>query len=132
MRDLFGDSDFVKSNGDVLYFVDYRNVNDKYFIDDKENKNTTYVLLLTNESIGDVESHFIDVLDWYYKNDCANEISIKNTWEVFDTVNEGIAYRGGSGYTYALYAKSLCNEINFYDELHLTIEEFKELKYKKH
>ena len=107
LRDLYSDCDRVKSNGDVLYFVDYRNINDKYFIDSKEDKNTTYVLLLTNENIGDVNQQFIDVLDWYYKNDCANEIEIKNSWEAFDSVNEGIAYRGGSGYHYALYAKSL-------------------------
>lgn len=104
LKDLYLDCDWVKSNGEILCFVDYKNINNKYFID---KNNTIYILLLTNESIKDVESNFINVLDWYYKNECENEIDIENTFVAFENVNEGIAYRGGSGYTYALYAKSL-------------------------
>ena len=54
----------------------------------------------------------IAIVNWWL-NDSENQIEIENKWESnngklgWKDVSEGIAYRGGSGYSYDLYAKTL-------------------------
>lgn len=66
-----------------------------------ENKHNVYIITLT-----EYESEVYDIIKWWL-NGCENEIEINNDWRAWDTVKSGVAYRGGSGYCYALYAKEL-------------------------
>jgi hypothetical protein len=66
-----------------------------------ENKHNIYIITLT-----EYESEVYDIIKWWL-NGCENEIEINNNWNDWDTVKSGVAYRGGSGYCYALYAKEL-------------------------
>lgn len=49
---------------------------------------------------------------WGYSKDIEGNFDsiikeIENSWGDWNNVKEGIAYRGGSGYSYSLYAKEL-------------------------
>lgn len=50
------------------------------------------------------------ILSWWL-NGSENRIDLGDTtWNAWDTVREGVAYRGGAGYFYSLYAKTLIAE----------------------
>lgn len=59
--------------------------------------------IITMFEIEDIE---MEVLKWW-QNSFENEIEIDNNWDEWNKVEKGIAYRGGSGYCYALYAMEL-------------------------
>jgi hypothetical protein len=52
----------------------------------------------------------IALIDWWLdgaKGDLIGKNGMENTWSDWDKVQTGVAYRGGSGYCYGLYAKEL-------------------------
>ena len=63
--------------------------------------NTKYIV-----SVYDLEADELEILKWWL-NGCIDEIEINNNWTEWDNVKTGIAYRGGSGYCYSLYAMEL-------------------------
>jgi hypothetical protein len=93
ISDLWYDCDHVKTHGE-------NGRGDGMFVTLKT-KNKTYII--TKYEL-DFEAY--DIIEWWL-NGAENEIEIENNWNDWDKVLEGVAYRGGSGYTYGLYAKSL-------------------------
>jgi len=61
---------------------------------------TTYII-----TPYEIEPDEKEIVDWFLAGS-ENELDIENTWQDWKNVNQGIAYRGGSGYCYGLYAKS--------------------------
>lgn len=52
----------------------------------------------------------IALIDWFLdgaEGDLIGENGLENNWNDWDKVETGVAYRGGSGYCYGLYAKTL-------------------------
>jgi hypothetical protein len=93
ISDLWYDCDHVKINGES-------GRGDVCFIT-VENKSVIYII-----GLYDFESEEEDVVNWWLDG-AKDEIEINNTWDDWDKVKTGIAYRGGSGYCYSLYAKEL-------------------------
>lgn len=95
ISDLWNDCDHVKTHGEegrgCFPFVTL------------ESKHNIYIISMYD--YGD-ESNAEDLINWWFDG-APNEIEINNTWDDWDKVNEGIASRGGKGYVYALYAKTL-------------------------
>lgn len=93
ISDLWYDCDHVKLEGEEgrgnFPFVKH------------ENKGNIYIITLF-----EYESEFEEVIEWWL-NGAENEVEINNNWDDWNTVKIGVAYRGGSGYCYALYAKEL-------------------------
>ena len=93
ISDLWYDCDYVKLDGELgrgnFPFVKH------------ENKGNIYII-----TPFEYESEFDEVVEWWL-NDTENEINIYNNWNDWNTIKSGVAYRGGSGYTYALFAKEL-------------------------
>jgi hypothetical protein len=91
--DLFVDGDYVKMHGEEgrgnYNFVKYENKSKIYIITDF-----------------DFDEEVEEVINWWL-NGCVNECEIQNNWNDWDKVKTGVAYRGGSGYAYSLYAKEL-------------------------
>lgn len=93
IADLWYDCDHVKINGEegrgYCQFVKL------------ENKNTIYIV-----TPYEYDSEFYDIIEWWL-NGSENEIDIENNWNEWNKVNKGVAYRGGAGYSYSLFAKEL-------------------------
>lgn len=93
VSDLWYDCDHVKLYGEAgrggFPFIKH------------ENKGNIYII-----TPFEYDWDFEDVIEWWLKGS-EGEISIRNNWDDWDTVQSGVAYRGGSGYCYALYAKEL-------------------------
>lgn len=93
IADLWYDCDHIKTNGESGrgndLFVTHKTKNKVYII-------TPYEL--------DFEAY--DLIEWFI-NGAENAIEIENNWNEWDKVKQGVAYRGGSGYSYSLYAKEL-------------------------
>ena len=68
-----------------------------------KHENTKYIYIVTPS---EYDFDFEDVVEWWLCG-ATNEIDIRNNWQDWDDVKVGVAYRGGSGYSYALYAKEL-------------------------
>jgi len=55
----------------------------------------------------------IKLVEWFLngaKGDLIDGEKLSNNWGDWNKVEKGVAYRGGSGYSYALYAKELLPE----------------------
>ena len=61
---------------------------------------TTYII--TPDELDDIE---VGLVKWFLDG-AKGELEIENNWQSWQDVNTGIAYRGGRGYCYSLYAKS--------------------------
>lgn len=93
VAELFPDCDFIKVSGELG--------RGNICFDKHETNSTIYIIV--DETL---EQNEIDILVWWLEG-AENEIEIDNTWNDWDRVKEGIAYRGGMGYSYNLYAKKL-------------------------
>jgi hypothetical protein len=93
IADLWYDCDHVKTYGE-------NGRGDSPFVTLKT-KNKTYIV-----TPYELDCEAYDLIEWWL-NGAENEIEIENNWDDWDKVLEGVAYRGGSGYSYALYAKKL-------------------------
>lgn len=100
LTDLYYDCDHVKTHGEPgrgdHCFVDYKG------------EDTRYIIHLSDAD----DSEAVDLINWWLdgaEGDLvgSDEGQIDNNWNAWDTVKTGVAYRGGSGYCYALYAKEL-------------------------
>lgn len=95
ITDLWYDCDHVKINGEGgrgdCMFTKHETTKNIYII-------TPY----------EYDFDFEDIIEWWL-NGCENEVEINNNWHDWNKVKSGIAYRGGSGYSYSLYAKELIN-----------------------
>lgn len=93
ISDLWYDCDHVKYQGEEgrgnFPFVKY------------ENKSKIYII-----SIHETDDETEEIINWWLQG-CENECEIQNNWNDWDKVKTGVAYRGGSGYSYALYAKEM-------------------------
>ena len=101
LSDLWYDCDHVKLDGESgrgnHMFVDYKG------------KDTHYII---HYDADDAEA--IELINWWLdgaEGDLIGNVgskgSLENTWQDWDKVKTGVAYRGGSGYCYGLYAKEL-------------------------
>lgn len=94
-----GDPDYIKVLGGAgrgeIPFITVK-------IDDTE----IYILCRLSLDHYGCEDEAKDIVEWFI-NGADNEIEIDNNWTDWDKVKKGIAYRGGSGYFYSLYAKEL-------------------------
>ena len=94
-----GDPDFIKVNGEQgrgeIPFISV-------------NVNGTEIYILSNYYLDcyDCEQEASEILEWFIMG-AENKKEIMNVWEDWDKVKEGIAYRGGAGYFYSLFAKEL-------------------------
>lgn len=98
IADLWYDCDHVKVDGEqgrgnVCFVV-------------HENKSKMYVILERGDY--ETETDYINLIEWFLSG-ADGEIGIENNWNDWDNVQTGVAFRGGSGYCYALYAKTLKN-----------------------
>ena len=59
-------------------------------------------------SMSEWNEETIELATWFW-NGAVDEADIDNNWKTWDKVKTGVAYRGGSGYYYALYAKEMTN-----------------------
>lgn len=91
-----GDPDYIKVFGEV-------GQGEIPFIEVTVNDTTIYILSSILVEHYDCFDKAVEILEWYIGG-AENSKEIDNNW---NTVKEGIAYRGGSGYTYSLYAKEL-------------------------
>ncbi len=93
IQDFFNcDPDYIKSNetdgrGQMPFVVITEN-------------DTTYII-----SDGELDEIELEIVQWWLDG-AENELDIENNWNIWNKVNHGIAYRGGSGYSYTLYAKN--------------------------
>lgn len=97
MQDCWYDCDYVKLDGE-----DGRG--NHQFIDVKTN-DTRFII---HRDIDNDDA--IAVIDWWLngaEGDLIGNDGLGNTWYDWEAVKTGIAYRGGSGYCYGLYAKEL-------------------------
>lgn len=93
ISDLWIDCDHVKYEGEQgrgnFPFVKH------------ENKSKIYII-----SMWETDDETEEIINWWLQG-CENECEIDNNWDDWDKVKTGVAYRGGSGYSYALYVKEL-------------------------
>lgn len=94
-----GDPDFIKVFGG-------RGRGEIPFIDVTVNDTTIYILSSIDLNYHDCFEEAFEVLEWYIGG-AKNSKEIDNNWNDWNTVKEGVAYRGGKGYYYSLYAKEL-------------------------
>lgn len=94
-----GDPDFIKVFGG-------RGRGEITFIDVKIDDTTVYILPSLCIEYHDCFEEAVEVLEWYIGG-AKNSKDIDNNWNDWNTVKEGVAYRGGRGYYYSLYAKEL-------------------------
>ena len=94
-----GDPDYIKVMGEEgrgeIPFITVK-------IDDTEIYILCDLLLEQFECLDEATN----ILEWFIAG-AENNIEIDNNWTEWDKVKKGIAYRGGSGYSYRLYAKEL-------------------------
>lgn len=97
-----GDPDFIKINGEVgrgeIMFIDVK-------IED-----VTIYILISNDYYDYDWNNAVNILQWFIdgaKDDLINNETLSNNWNDWNKVKSGVAYRGGSGYHYSLYAKSI-------------------------
>lgn len=94
------DPDFIKINGE--------NGRGKAMFIDVKIEDVTIYILISPSYYGYGYEDAVNVLEWFIngaKNDFMD--ALNNSWNDWDKVNKGVAYRGGSGYYYSLYAKEL-------------------------
>lgn len=84
-----GDPDLLRIDGETVLFMDIKNY---------ENTDRTVIYLDGSYSVD--ESEIVKRLTEFYNNECNR---IESTQANMDNMQNGIAYRGGKGYTYALY-----------------------------
>lgn len=94
-----GDPDFIKVFGEV-------GRGEIPFIEVTVNDTTIYILSSYYMEYYGCFDKAVEVLEWYIGG-AKNSKEIDNDWDDWDTVKEGIAYRGGQGYLYGLFAKEL-------------------------
>jgi len=99
ITDLFIDCDHVKvagenGRGDVMFTT--------FNIDE-----TTYII-----GYDEIDKHARKIIMWWLEG-AEGDKDVDNNWKAWDTVKEGVAYRGGAGYYYDLFAKSLLSESVF-------------------
>ena len=88
IEDLFScDPDMVKTESGTVAFVAIHFKRKIYII-------TPYEL--------DEEEE--DVIEWWHEG-AKGDLSSVNSWEEWEAAAEGVAYRGGRGYMYALYIR---------------------------
>lgn len=92
--DLWYDCDYVKARDQIGVVVN------ESFVTMDAGK-TTYII-----TRNDLEQEHEDVLLWWLAG-AENDLCISETWTEWANVEEGIAYRGGAGYSYTFYTKSL-------------------------
>ncbi len=84
---LVGDPDKIKCDGDELYFMDVDLNGTKY--------------ILTSGYPSEQEK---EMLKHFHGQERDNYFTLqKYSWDVYDAVAKVIAYRGGCGYTYAIW-----------------------------
>ena len=84
-----GDPDLLRIKGVTVLFTDIKNY---------ENTDRTVIYLDASYSVD--ESEIVKRLTEFYNDEC---VSIESTHANMVNMQNGIAYRGGKGYTYALY-----------------------------
>lgn len=80
-----GDSDYIKVDGETA----------AYFIEDKKS-GCVWVYIMHNKN------EVIYLLEKFEKRELKSVEP--NTWESFDNINSGVAYRNYSGYYYTLFS----------------------------
>ena len=98
LSDYWFDCDYVKLNGE-----DGRGSQMFFIVKDVDGKD--YAV-----HYNDPDSETIALIDWFLNGadgDLIGEDGLENNWNDWDKVKRGVAYRGGSGYCYGLYAKEL-------------------------
>lgn len=97
MQDYWHDCDYVKLDGE-------KGRGNHQFIDCKVG-DTRFIIHRFDD-----DGEATKLIDWWLngaEGDLIGNDGLENTWYVWDTVHQGVAYRGGSGYCYGLYAKEL-------------------------
>ena len=98
LSDIWHDCDYVKTHGEL------GRGNHMFFV--VTEGDTTFIV---HYDLDDSDEA-ISLIDWFLagaEGDLIGDGGLENTWSDWDKVQSGIAYRGGSGYCYALYAKEL-------------------------
>lgn len=93
------DPDFIKVNGE-------QGRGEIPFISVNVNGMEIYILSYYYLEHYNCEQEAREILEWFILG-ANNQKEIENSWDDWNNVKEGIAYRGGSGYHYSLYAKEL-------------------------
>lgn len=102
MQDYWYDCDHVKLHGEEgrgNHMFITCDVDDTKFIihrDDDDDGEATKLI-----------DWFLDGAEGDLIGNAGSDGELKNTWYDWDKVQTGVAYRGGSGYCYGLYAKEL-------------------------
>jgi len=91
--------DLFAADPDYIRFAKCEGRGQTPFIAVTENE-VTYII-----TPAEIESDEEEIVNWWLEG-AKNQINIENNWQDWQNVNQGIAYRGGSGYCYALYAKN--------------------------
>ena len=94
-----GDPDFIKVNGE-------QGRGEIPFISVVVDGTEIYILPYYYLECYDCEQEAMEILEWFILG-AKDQKEIENSWGDWNNVKEGIAYRGGSGYYYSLYAKEL-------------------------
>ena len=99
LSDMWHDCDHVKSRGE-----DGRG-NHMFF--DVKTADTHFII-----HYDDPDAEDVDLINWWLAGADGDLIGrddnqLENNWNDWDKVKKGVAYRGGSGYCYGLYAKEL-------------------------
>ena len=94
-----GDPDYIKVFGED-------GLGEIPFITASVNGTTIYIISSYYMEHYECYDKAFEILEWYIGG-AKNSKEIDNNWNAWNTVKEGIAYRGGSGYFYSLYAKEL-------------------------
>jgi hypothetical protein len=95
MSDYWFDCDYVKTHGEAgrgsVEFIIVETEDRKYVI-------------YNGEPADDEDAE--ELVNWFLTGR-PGEVEIDNTWAAWNDVEKGIAYRGGMGYAYALYAREV-------------------------
>jgi len=92
-----GDPDMIRVNNSKICYVTFENEDETIIV------YADFSYLLEDKDIPKLQKMLETfVEDWAILHD--NYVKIDNqTWEAFDELENGIAYRGGSGYSYTIW-----------------------------
>ena len=90
IQDLFIDCDYLKYDNYTTLFITV------------ENKSKVYII-----SSSELEKEEMDTIEWFLKG-ATGDLCEDNSWKFWEeSVKTGVAFRGGGGYCYSIYAKEL-------------------------